>query len=32
VADSDPSKEWWETVNKARALLTAARIAGTLER
>jgi anthranilate synthase component 1 len=32
VADSDPSKEWWETVNKARALLTAARIAGTIER
>jgi anthranilate synthase component 1 len=27
VADSDPAKEWWETVNKARALLSAARIA-----
>jgi anthranilate synthase component 1 len=24
VADSDPSKEWWETVNKATALLKAA--------
>jgi anthranilate synthase component I len=32
VADSDPSKEWWETVNKARALLTAARIAEKIER
>jgi anthranilate synthase component 1 len=32
VADSDPSKEWWETVNKARALLTAARIAEQIER
>ena len=27
VADSDPSKEWWESVNKAKALLTAAQIA-----
>jgi anthranilate synthase component I len=32
VADSDPSKEWWETVNKARALLTAARIAEKIQR
>lgn len=30
VADSEPSKEWWETVNKAKALLTAARMAETL--
>jgi anthranilate synthase component 1 len=27
VADSDPAKEWWESVNKAKALLTAAQIA-----
>lgn len=27
VADSDPSKEWWETVNKAKAILTAAAMA-----
>ena len=30
VADSDPSKEWWESVNKAKALLTAAQIAERL--
>jgi len=30
VADSEPSKEWWESVNKARALLTAAQIAEKL--
>ena len=30
VADSDPGKEWWESVNKAKALLTAAQIAGRL--
>jgi anthranilate synthase component I len=30
VADSDPSKEWWETVNKAKALLTAALMAEQL--
>jgi anthranilate synthase component 1 len=23
VADSDPEKEWWETVNKAKALMKA---------
>ncbi|GAC1374008.1 MAG: anthranilate synthase component I [Actinomycetota bacterium] len=30
VADSDPAKEWWESVNKAKALLTAAQIAERL--
>ncbi|MGH2768368.1 MAG: anthranilate synthase component I [Actinomycetota bacterium] len=30
VADSDPSKEWWETVNKAKALLSSARTAERL--
>src|SRR5207244_3083536 len=30
VADSEPSKEGWESVNKARALLTAAQIAERL--
>jgi anthranilate synthase component 1 len=32
VADSDPSKEWWESVNKAKALLTAAQLAERLHR
>ena len=27
VADSDPQKEWWETVNKAKALMKAVRMA-----
>lgn len=31
VADSEPSKEWWETVNKAKALLTAVRMAELLQ-
>ncbi|MGH2707435.1 MAG: anthranilate synthase component I family protein, partial [Actinomycetota bacterium] len=30
VADSQPEKEWWETVNKASALLNAARMAEQL--
>jgi anthranilate synthase component 1 len=30
VADSEPSKEYWESVNKAKALLTAAQIAERL--
>lgn len=30
VADSEPSKEWWESVNKAKALLTAAKMAEEL--
>jgi anthranilate synthase component 1 len=30
VADSDPASEWFETVNKAGALLTAARLAQEL--
>jgi anthranilate synthase component 1 len=30
VADSEPSKEWWESVNKAKALLAAAQIAERL--
>jgi anthranilate synthase component 1 len=30
VADSEPSKEWWESVNKAKALLTAAQVAERL--
>jgi anthranilate synthase component 1 len=28
VADSDPEKEWWETVNKAKALMKAVDTAG----
>lgn len=32
VADSDPSKEWWETVNKARALLNAVAMAAPFRR
>jgi len=27
VADSDPEKEWWETVNKAKVLLKAVKVA-----
>ena len=30
VADSVPAKEWWESVNKAKALLTAAQLAERL--
>ena len=28
VADSDPEKEWWETVNKAKALMKAVDMVG----
>jgi anthranilate/para-aminobenzoate synthase component I len=30
VADSDPEKEWWETVNKAKALMKAGGYGGTV--
>ncbi|RME12135.1 MAG: anthranilate synthase component I, partial [Aquificota bacterium] len=32
VADSDPEKEWWETVNKAKALMKAVAMAESVHK
>lgn len=31
VADSDPEREWWETVNKAKALMKAISMAESVQ-